>query len=142
MKYEVVSYILLQPDSHGLITVSLFHAGPGLVFIVYPQAVTLLPWPQVWSVFFFLMIILLGIDGQVSCRPSRSFPQCFDALCHRNNLFSIFSQFAGLESIITSLSDIYPSYVRKGYHRELILLLLCALSFIFGLFLVTGVRNL
>lgn len=77
-------------------------------------------------------------SGQL--QPSWCFLQCYDALCHHNNLFFIIPQFAGLESIITSLSDIYPSYVRKGYHRELILLLMCALSFIFGLFLVSGVR--
>ncbi|TNN84352.1 Sodium- and chloride-dependent GABA transporter 2 [Liparis tanakae] len=84
-------------------------SGPGLVFIVYPQAVTLLPWPQVWSVCFFTMIILLGIDGQ----------------------------FIGLESIMTSLSDVYPSQIRKGFRRELLLMLICASGFGFGLLLVS-----
>ncbi|XP_054879458.1 sodium- and chloride-dependent GABA transporter 2-like isoform X3 [Poeciliopsis prolifica] len=107
--FAIFSVLGYMSTKQGVDISAVAESGPGLVFIVYPQAVTLLPWSQVWSVCFFFMIILLGIDGQ----------------------------FAGLESIMTSLADLYPSYLRKGYRRELLLLLICIVSSLFGLFLVT-----
>jgi len=40
--------------------------GPELVFIVYPQIFANLPASPVWSVLFFVMLVCLGIDSQVS----------------------------------------------------------------------------
>uniref|UniRef100_A0A669E6C4 Transporter n=1 Tax=Oreochromis niloticus TaxID=8128 RepID=A0A669E6C4_ORENI len=64
--FAIFSVLGYMSQKQGVDIATVAESGPGLVFIVYPQAVTLLPWPQVWSVCFFTMIILLGIDGQVS----------------------------------------------------------------------------
>lgn len=40
--------------------------GPGLVFVVYPQAMAKMPASQVWSVLFFFMMLCLGLNSQVN----------------------------------------------------------------------------
>ncbi|XP_074502249.1 sodium- and chloride-dependent GABA transporter 2-like isoform X1 [Sebastes fasciatus] len=84
-------------------------SGPGLAFIAYPRAVAMMPFPQVWAIFFFIMIILLGLD----------------------------SEFVGLEAIVTAISDTNPAFFHVGHRRKLLLLAISVFSFFVGLVMVT-----
>ena len=37
--------------------------GPGLVFIVYPEAIATMTGSVFWAIIFFLMLITLGLDS-------------------------------------------------------------------------------
>lgn len=68
--------------------------GPGLVFVVYPEAISTMTGSTFWSIIFFLMLITLGLD----------------------------STFGGLEAMITALCDEYPRVI--GRKREIFVLFL------------------
>ncbi|XP_055903387.1 sodium-dependent serotonin transporter [Eupeodes corollae] len=77
--------------------------GPGLVFIVYPEAIATMSGSVFWSIIFFLMLITLGLD----------------------------STFGGLEAMITALCDEYPRAV--GTRRETFVLFLLACIYLCAL---------
>ncbi|KAG7506122.1 sodium-and chloride-dependent betaine transporter-like [Solea senegalensis] len=82
--------------------VSLVFSGPGLAFIAFPQAVAMMPLPQLWGACFFIMLIMLGLD----------------------------TVFTGLETVISSVTDIFPEMLRRPWRREILLLLFCLICFI------------
>ncbi|XP_061577104.1 sodium- and chloride-dependent GABA transporter 2-like [Cololabis saira] len=84
-------------------------SGPGLAFIAYPCAVSMMPFSPLWACCFFIMIIFLGLA----------------------------SQFVGMESMVTAMVDLNPSVFRRKNGRELFLLALTVVSFLIGLILLT-----
>uniref|UniRef100_H2UF88 Transporter n=1 Tax=Takifugu rubripes TaxID=31033 RepID=H2UF88_TAKRU len=81
-------------------------AGPGLVFVVYPEALSAMPISRLWAPLFFIMLLCLGLD----------------------------SQFANVEVVITCIKDELGSKVSGLLKREALLsLIVCTVGFILGI---------
>ncbi|KAJ8726188.1 hypothetical protein PYW07_000886 [Mythimna separata] len=101
--FVVFSVLGFAADRSGVPVGEVATAGPGLAFVTYPAAVTMMPAPNFWAVTFFVMLFFLGID----------------------------SMFVTIEAIIAGLIDEFPAFrARKRLITFLTCLALFAISII------------
>jgi len=85
-------------------------SGAGLAFIAYPEALSLLPAAPFFSVLFFIMLVLLGLD----------------------------SQFAMVDIVIAGIVDQAPDYFRQGNRRLMLVIGACLTGFVLGIPILTS----
>ncbi|XP_062423086.1 sodium- and chloride-dependent betaine transporter-like [Rhea pennata] len=107
--FAIFSVLGFMAREQGVPIAEVAESGPGLAFIAYPTAVTMMPVSQLWSCLFFLMLIFLGLDSQFVC----------------------------VESMVTAIIDMFPEVFRKKGCRELLILAIAVVCYFLGLLLVT-----
>lgn len=124
-------------------------AGPGLAFIAYPRAVSMMPFSTLWAALFFIMIVFLGLDSQV-CKHTlllllhdgvhvTSAGHILPETVAHNFLPGLSHQFVCVESLVTAIVDMHPTLFRRKHRRELFLLGVSLFSFFMGLIMLTEV---
>lgn len=83
-------------------------AGPGLMFIAYPEAISKMPVPQLWAVLFFIMMVTVGLD----------------------------TQFGMFETLSSGIVDAFPRAL--GKRKTLVTAAIACVMFIFGIVFTTN----
>ncbi|XP_017781709.1 PREDICTED: sodium-dependent noradrenaline transporter-like isoform X1 [Nicrophorus vespilloides] len=100
--FVIFTYLGYMSHKHNVHISTVATEGPGLVFQVYPEAVATLPGSHIWSMLFFFMLIMLGLD----------------------------SAMGGLECVITGIMDEFePLFKKCKLSREVFTLIVIILSF-------------
>ena len=84
-------------------------SGPGLAFIAYPKALAKMPLASLWSVLFFLMLLLLGLGSMLGI----------------------------IETLVASFTEVFSHSLRRGHRPKLVLFVICVILYCLGLPMVT-----
>ncbi|XP_077369634.1 sodium- and chloride-dependent creatine transporter 1-like isoform X1 [Festucalex cinctus] len=108
--FVVFSVLGFMAAEQGVHISKVAESGPGLAFIAYPKAVTLMPLAPVWAALFFFMLLVLGLD----------------------------SQFVGVEGFITGLMDMLPPKSAQGcLRREVVAAVCCVICVLIDISMIT-----
>ncbi|KAL9972857.1 hypothetical protein ACROYT_G019239 [Oculina patagonica] len=107
--FVIFSVLGFMAQKQGVPVADVAKSGPGLAFVAYPAAVAEMPIAPLWSILFFFMVILLGLD----------------------------SEFVGVEGFVTAIVDLFPHHLRRGHRKEIFIALCSVFWFLIGLSMVT-----
>ncbi|XP_030049934.1 sodium- and chloride-dependent creatine transporter 1 [Microcaecilia unicolor] len=107
--FVVFSILGFMATEQGVDISKVAESGPGLAFIAYPRAVTLMPVAPLWAALFFFMLLTLGLD----------------------------SQFVGVEGFITAILDLMPKRYYFQFQREIGVAIICLIMFLIDLSMLT-----
>uniref|UniRef100_UPI00358EBFCB sodium- and chloride-dependent glycine transporter 1-like n=1 Tax=Myxine glutinosa TaxID=7769 RepID=UPI00358EBFCB len=106
--FVIFSILGFMAHNLGVEVSEVAEQGPGLAFVAYPEALTLLPGSSFWAALFFFMLILLGLG----------------------------TQFCLLETLVTAIVDeIDSDWIRK--RKALVTLGVAIIGLLFGIPLTT-----
>eukprot|EP00920_Eleutheroschizon_duboscqi_P002841 GHVT01006633.1.p1 GENE.GHVT01006633.1~~GHVT01006633.1.p1 ORF type:complete len:554 (+),score=1.71 GHVT01006633.1:27-1664(+) len=103
--FAVFSIIGYMADSYGLEVHEVIKSGPGLAFIAYPRALSLMPLAPMWSALFFFMLFLLGVG----------------------------SQMVQVETLMTGLTDLNHKLATRPSRRFAAVVVVCFCGFLIGI---------
>jgi solute carrier family 6 amino acid transporter-like protein 5/7/9/14 len=84
--FSVLGYMSVKK---GLKMEEVAAQGPGLVFVVYPEGISTMPVAPLWSILFFIMMMMLGLS----------------------------SMFSMAETFFSGFMDEFPGLLRKTYYH-------------------------
>ncbi|XP_063055804.1 sodium-dependent dopamine transporter [Engraulis encrasicolus] len=90
--FVIFSFLGYMSHKHNIELNKVATDGPGLVFIIYPEAIATLWGSPVWAVIFFVMLVTLGIDSAMGGMESviTGLMDEFKCLHKHRELFTLF----------------------------------------------------
>ena len=85
-------------------------SGPGLSFIAYPKALAQMPLAPFWSILFFITVLLMGLSTTLG----------------------------NSECVVAFVIDLFFKFLKKAWHRTLVLFIFNVICFLIGLSMVTN----
>ncbi|XP_007949813.1 sodium-dependent dopamine transporter [Orycteropus afer afer] len=90
--FVIFSFLGYMAQKHSVPIGDVAKDGPGLIFIIYPEAIATLPLSSAWAVVFFIMLLTLGIDSAMGGMESviTGLIDEFQLLHRHRELFTLF----------------------------------------------------
>jgi len=87
--FVIFSVLGYMANAKGVSVDEVAAGGPGLVFVVYPEGLSQMPVAPLWSILFFIMMMMLGLS----------------------------SMFSMAETVFSGFMDQFPGTLRKTYYH-------------------------